>query len=558
MPVDKTRLIYLPLGGAGEIGMNMYVYGFGLPDQERFILVDVGVTFGDMESSPGIDLIMADPDWISARSDRLEAIFITHAHEDHVGAIGILWPRLKAKVYARRFTAAVAQEKMDRAGHDVMEVRQTNAWPHMVEAGPFRVGFVPISHSIPEASALLIETPAGRILHTGDFKADPTPVVGEPFHPETLKSIGDRGIRALVCDSTNVFSSEPGRSEAILPEAIRNLLREAPGRVVATTFASNVARLKTLAEAGRAAGRQIVILGRAMQTMLRIAEATEVLKGFPPIVDASDAADIPRENLLIIATGSQGERRAATAQLAAGKYLGIELSAGDLVLFSSKTIPGNEVAVARVLNQFSRRGVDTIDDSSGRFHVSGHPNQPDLIAMHDFIRADIVVPMHGEHRHLSAHAKLVRRRGLTSAIVPNGTIIDLSDSEPKVIGEIETGRLYRDGAEVIGARDGIVRERLRIAMRGIVIVSVIVDERGQLLGGVWVEALGLPDDPRLHNGLEGALEDEIEAALRRSKPSVLDDDGAMEDLIQRTSMRVCSQAIDKKPFCKVMISRLAE
>jgi ribonuclease J len=556
MTREPDRFFYLPLGGAGEIGMNMYVYGYGPKGRERLILVDVGVTFGNMETSPGIDLIMADPAWVQARADRLEGIFITHGHEDHVGALGLLWPRLKAPVHARRFTAALAQDKMERAGLDVLEVRQEAAWPHMVEAGPFRVGFVPVSHSIPEASSLLIETPAGRILHTGDFKVDPTPVVGEPFSPETFGSIGARGVKALVCDSTNVFSEAPGRSESTLPEAIRELFESADGMVVATTFASNVARLKTLAEAGRAAGRQVVVLGRAMNTMLRTAHVTEVLEGFPPVLDPSDLEGLPRGEILILATGSQGERRAASAQLASGKYMGIELKPGDLFLFSSKTIPGNEVAVARILNQLSERGVATVDDSSGRYHVSGHPNRPDLVSMHDLVRPEVIVPMHGEHRHLAAHAELARSRGMAAALAPNGTILDLTGEKPIAAERVETGRLYLDGSEIIGALDGVVRERIRMALRGVVVVSLIIDEAGQPVGGAWVSGMGVPDDPKLRDGLEGTLEAEIEAVIGRAARKVLDDDEALEDLVQRTCSRICNQAIGKKPLCNVLISRL--
>ena len=556
MPEKKNRLIYLPLGGAGEIGMNMYVYGYGPEGQERLILVDVGVTFGDMESSPGIDLIMADPSWVQARADRLEGIFITHGHEDHVGALGHLWPRLKAPVHARRFTAALAQDKMERAGLDVLEVRQEAPWPHMVQAGPFRVGFVTVSHSIPESSSLLIETPAGRILHTGDFKVDADPVVGEPFSPETFRAIGDQGVRALICDSTNVFNTHPGRSESLLAQPIRDLIASAEGMVVATTFASNVARLKTLAEAGRAAGRQVVVVGRAMSTMLRNAQVTEILESFPPLLDPIDAADRPRSELLVLATGSQGERRAASAQLANGRYMGMELKAGDMFLFSSKTIPGNEVAVARILNQLSEKGVKVVDESGGLYHVSGHPNRPDLETMHDLVRPDVLVPMHGEHRHLSTHAELGESRGLKAIVAPNGTMLDLAAETPMVVEHVETGRVYLDGTQLIGALDGVVRERLRMAMRGAVVVSIIIDESGRPLGGVWVEGMGLPDDPKLRDGLEGTLEAEIEAVLSRANRSVIGDDDALEELVQRTCSRLCNTTIGKKPVCRVMISRL--
>jgi ribonuclease J len=549
------RLIYLALGGAGEIGMNMYVYGFGPAGAERLILVDVGVTFPTMESSPGVELIMADPAWVQARADRLEAIFVTHGHEDHVGALGHLFPRLQAPVYARRFTAAIAQMKMERAAQDTAMVRQAQPWPHVVHAGPFSVGFVPVAHSIPECSSLLIETPLGRVLHTADFKVDPTPVVGEAFDPALFRAVGDLGIRAMTCDSTNVFQPHPGRSEASLAEPLNALMREATGMVAATTFASNVARLKTLAEAGRAAGRQVVVLGRAMNAMLKTARTAEVLRDFPATIDPLDADGVPRDRLLVLATGSQGERRAATAQLAAGKYMGLELKPGDTFLFSSKTIPGNEIGVARILNALSERGVRTIEDD-GRYHVSGHPNRPDLARMHDLVRPEAVIPMHGEHRHLVAHAELARELGRPAMVAPNGAVVELAPGPPRVVEHVETGRVYLDGVQLIGAMDGVVRDRIRMALRGHVTVSILIDEAGKPLGGTWVEAIGLPDAPRLRDGLAGTIEAEIDRELAKAKRADLASDEAVETLATRAVARICNDKIGKKPLCTVMISRL--
>jgi ribonuclease J len=555
-PRRRDRLIYVALGGAGEIGMNMYVYGYGPEGAERFILVDMGVSFPTMESTPGVELVMADPAWIQARAERLEAIFITHGHEDHVGALGLLWHRLQVPVYARRFTAALAKSKMERAGQPTDAVRQVGPWPHAVQAGPFSVGFFPIAHSIPESSALVIDTPAGRIFHSADFKSDPTPLVGEPFDTQGLRALGDDGVRVLAVDSTNVFNLHPGRSEATLIDPIGQLMQEAEGLVVATTFASNVARLKTLAEAGRAAGRTPVFLGRAMNTMLKTARAAEVLDSFPDTLDIIDIDTVPRRRVLVLATGSQGERRAATAQLAQGRYMGLELGAGDTFLFSSKTIPGNEVAVARILNLLSERGVTVVDESMGLYHVSGHANRPDLVAIQELLRPKVVIPMHGEHRHLSAHAALAAERGIASLVAANGTMVELTGAAPRIAEHIETGRVYLDGKVLIGALDGVVRERIRMATRGHVAVSVIIDERGRPLGGAWVSARGLPDNPKMRDGVEGALEAELDRVLARAKRAELDDDDALEELIQRTCSRVCNDAVEKKPVCTVMISRL--
>ena len=351
------RLLYLPLGGAGEIGMNMYLYGWGAPGREKWIMVDCGVTFPSMDGTPGVDLIMPDTSFIEERLEALEGIFITHGHEDHVGALGHLWPRIGGvPVYTRNFTGIIARHKLEGAGADPDEVRIVEPMPQMVEAGPFRVGFLPVAHSIPEASGLVIDTPAGRVLHSGDLKLDPDPILGEPFTEAPFRDVASGGLLALVCDSTNVFSEAPGRSEADIVGDVEALMATANGMIVATTFASNVARLQTLARAAANQGRGVVLLGRAMNRMLGFAREAGVLESLPNLIDVKDAADIPRKHLFALSTGSQGEPRAATAALARDKYLGIELVEGDTFLFSSKTIPGNEVAVGRLVNGLAEKG----------------------------------------------------------------------------------------------------------------------------------------------------------------------------------------------------------
>ncbi len=551
--MSSEKLTYLPLGGAGEIGMNMYLYGYGPVGDQRFILVDVGVTFPNMETSPGVDLIMADPGFIAERADRLEAIFITHAHEDHVGALGILMPQLQAPVYARKFTAAIALDKLERTGAYQNMINEVEPWPHMVRAGPFQVGFVPISHSIPETSGLAIDTPAGRIFHTADFKIDHTPLVGEAFDEEVMREVAKPGIKALVCDSTNVFSPHKGRSEAELVGPLNALMKTTKGMVVATTFASNVARLKTLAQAAHDQGRSVAVMGRAMNTMIQNGFSTGVLENFPPIVDDEDVDKVPRDNLFVLATGSQGERRAATAQMANGSYRGLDLRAGDTMLFSSKTIPGNETGVARILNQLSELGVRVIEGDD-RYHVSGHANAPDLEAMHALMKPSNVIPMHGEHRHLVAHADLARQGGYHAVVAPNGAIVDLTGETAEVIDNIETGRTYLDGSELIGALDGIVRERIRMALRGLAVISVMLESDGSLIDGVWIELMGLPETGRdgdLVTRLEQALEEEIEGAA----PRVVADDEALERLVRRVCNTECNEQIGKKPQVVVLINR---
>ncbi|MBL3703092.1 MBL fold metallo-hydrolase [Sulfitobacter sp. BDSS02] len=554
--MSSERLIYLPLGGAGEIGMNAYVYGYGAPDKERLILVDLGVTFPDMDGTPGVDLIMPDMTWLKERADRLDGIFITHAHEDHIGAVAHFYQALGAPVYARPFTANIARRKMDEFGHPEDAVHTVSAWPEQIKLGPFAVSFLPISHSIPESASLVIDTPEGRVIHSGDFKLDATPVVGEAFDPDLWAKVCKDGVRALICDSTNVFSPLAGRSEITVGPEIENLVSQAEGMVVATTFASNVARVKTLAEAGARAGRSIVLLGRAMRRMVEAAVETGVLHDFPSVVSPEAAQDIPRENLMLLVTGSQGERRAASAQLARGKYLGLEMKEGDLFLFSSKTIPGNERGVIRIINAFSEKGVDVVDDSSGLYHVSGHANRPDLERLHALVKPQILIPMHGEHRHLREHARIASDSGMQSMVVVNGMMMDLSGNELRVAEYIETGRTYLDGSVQIGAMDGVVRDRIRMALNGHVTVTLILDEEDELLGDPWCEIRGLPETGSSRAPLVEVMEEDLSQMLGRAKPKTLRDDDALEEALRRAVRQTAQSEIGKKPEVTIVISRL--
>ena len=555
--MSGERIIYLPLGGAGEIGMNAYVYGYGKPGKERLILVDLGVTFPDMDGTPGVDLILPDIAWLKERRNQLEAIFITHAHEDHVGAVGHFYEDLGAPIYARAFTAHIARLKMDDHGHSAETVRTVSPWPETVEAGPFTVGFAPISHSIPESSGLVIDTPAGRLVHSGDFKIDETPVVGEAFDRAQWEEIAKPGIKALVCDSTNVFSQHEGRSESTVGPEIEKLVRDATGMVVATTFASNVARVKTLAEAADRAGRSVCLLGRAMRRMIEASIKTGVLADFPTTISPEEVTQIPRENVMLIVTGSQGERRAASAQLARGKYMGITLKEGDTFLFSSKTIPGNERGVISIMNAFSEQGVDVIDDSSGLYHVSGHANRPDIEEMHRLLAPQLVIPMHGEHRHLREHVKVAGAAGRKGVLAVNGMMMDLSGNEPTVAEYVETGRTYLDGSVKIGALDGVVRDRIRMALNGHVIVTVILDEDDEMLGEPWCEVMGLPEMGRNNAPLVDALEEDLSQFIGRADNKTITDDDKLEEGLRRVARQTTQAEIGKKAEVSVVISRLA-
>ena len=460
-------------------------------------------------------------------------------------------------MYTRAFTANIARRKLSEHGHPEQSVRTVGPWPETVKSGPFSVGFVPISHSIPESSALVIDTPKGRLVHSGDFKIDTAPGVGEPFDHALFEEIAKDGVLALMCDSTNVFSLNEGRSEATVGPEIEKLIASAKGMVAATTFASNVARVVTLAEAGERAGRSVCLMGRAMRRMVEASVETGVLKGFPPTVSPEDAKTLPRENVMLIVTGSQGERRAASAQLANGKYQGLKMAEGDMFLFSSKTIPGNERGVIRIINQFSEMGVDVVDDSNGLYHVSGHANRPDLEMMHSLIKPQMVVPMHGEHRHLREHVKLCNAKGIRGVLAVNGTMIDLTANTPSIVEYVETGRTYLDGTVQVGALDGVVRDRIRMALNGHVTVNVILDENDDPLGEPWCEIKGLAQNGRSNAPLLDVLEEDLNQLMGRVGDRVLADDDRLEEELRRITRQSTNNEIGKKPEVSVIISRLS-
>ncbi len=556
--MSSNRLIYLPLGGAGEIGMNCYVYGYGPKDRERLIVVDIGVAFPDMDGTPGVDLILPDIAWLEERKNQIEAVFITHAHEDHVGAIGHLFERLgQPKVYARAFTSNIARGKLAEYGYSDKVVTTVSKWPQTVTAGPFTVGFLPISHSIPESSSMVIDTPEGRVIHTGDFKIDHDPRVGEPFDPDLWAEVSAGGVKALICDSTNVFNAHEGRSESSVGPAIEDLVRSQKGMVVATTFASNVARVKTLAEAGERAGRSICLMGRAMRRMIEASVETGVLSDFPRVISPEDVKSLPRENVMLLVTGSQGERRAASAQLANGKYQGITLKEGDMFLFSSKTIPGNEKGVIRIINQFSEMGVDVVDDSNGTYHVSGHANRPDIEYVQKLVKPQIVIPMHGEHRHLREMVKIAKGNRFQSILAANGMIVNLSGNEPAVAGYVDTGRTYLDGTAQVGALDGVVRDRIRMALNGHVTVTLILDDENEPLGEPWCEIMGLVDTGRSRAPLVEVLEADLDQFIKRANDTTLADDDKLEQALKKIVRQTALDEIGKKPEVTVVISRLS-
>lgn len=560
----KSReLVYAALGGAGEIGMNLYLYGIGAPAERKWIIVDCGVTFGDMSSAPGVDLVFPDIDFIAGERKNLLGIFITHAHEDHVGAIGRLWRRLKAPIYCTHFTAEIAKRKLEEAGLPEKHVNAVK--PHdLVSLPPFDCSFFPMTHSIPEAMALKIDTPVGTVFHSGDFKFDPTPSIGAPTDEEQLAGLGRKGVLALVCDSTNVFEPGEAGSEARLRDGLRKVISEAKGAVAATTFASNVARLKTIAEVALECDRSVVVAGRAMQRMLEAARETGAVSDFPPTVSEDQAREMPSAHILYLVTGSQGEGRAAMGRIATRSHPFISLGEGDTVVYSSSTIPGNEKEVYRVYNMLSELGVQVVDADHADIHVSGHANRDELQRLYAHLKPRISIPIHGEHRHLSEHARMAPIWGAGEAVVaPNGAVVSIARSRedvgPKIVDSIETGRVYLDGETMVGALDGVIRGRLRMARNGLVALSLVVDETGELIADPEIRFMGAPEKgdnwpAPLDELIFEAVDEACEKLSRKQRLS----DEAIEEVAVQTCRRTCARWWGKKPEVLCTVIRLDE
>src|SRR3954463_3990520 len=482
-----NELLFLALGGSGEIGMNVNLYGC----QGKWIMVDLGMTFAD-PAYPGIDLILPDLAFIEEHREDLLGIVLTHGHEDHIGAIPYLAADLGVPLYATPFTAGLIAGKLEEEGlTEQIEVNIIDLGGDF-RLGPFGFRYVPLAHSIPEGNALVIETPYGRIFHTGDWKLDDEPQLGDPSTGDELSKIGDEGILALVCDSTNVFQEQASGSEAGVREGLDAVIQEAEGRVLVTTFASNAARLKTLGKVAEDTGRQVCVAGRSLDRILRVAKSVGYLTDFPPTIDFEEAMSLPRREVMIIATGGQGEARAALARIAFDQHR-LKLDQGDLVVFSSKQIPGNEIAIGRIQNELAEKGIEMITDKQAPVHVSGHPGRPELAAMYDWIRPEIIVPVHGEARHLAEQARFALDHGVPKAVVQkNGDVVRLAPGDPKKIDEIRVGRLVLDGDVILPADGPTVTERRRMGYGGLITVALPVGDGGELAGRPLIRPFGVP------------------------------------------------------------------
>ncbi|MEM9840513.1 MAG: ribonuclease J [Pseudomonadota bacterium] len=529
------ELVFLPLGGSGEIGMNLNLYGFGPPGARKWMMIDCGVTFAG-DDLPGIDLITPDIDYLLDEIDEgaeFLGLVLTHGHEDHIGAVAHLWPAFRGPVYATPFTAELVRRKFVDVGiiDPPMVIKQLGA---RFDLGPFDLEYVTLTHSIPEPNAVAIRTPLGNILHTGDFKIDPQPVIGAKTDHSRLEEIGAEGVLAMMCDSTNVFSEGRSGSESEIADNLARIIAEQKSRVAVTTFASNVSRLVSVCRAAMAADRSVCLLGRSMLRMIDVAADVGILPDGVSFVQPSDAGYLPEENILYLCTGSQGEPRAALARIARDDHPELELADGDTVIFSSKIIPGNERPIFEMMNDLSSAGVHVITEGDAFVHVSGHPCRDELKDMYQMVRPQIAVPVHGEARHLAEHGAYAQSLGTPQAIVPqNGDLIRLAPGPAAKIDEVPAGRLYMDGKILLSHGDRALRERRRLSEEGIIVVSVAIDGTGKIKDRAPLFMKGVPSEDEDGDELLEVLDEAIAAGLEAMPKPRRQDDREVELQIRR-------------------------
>ena len=551
---QTEELVFMALGGLGEIGMNVYLYGFGRPSERQWLMVDLGITFpGDGE--PGADIVLPDLRFIVENRKSLLGIVLTHAHEDHIGAVLDLWPSLGVPVYATPFTAGMLRSKFAEYGRKAAIPITEVPLGGRFKTGPFDVEFVTLAHSIPEPSGLAIRTPAGLVFHTGDWKLDATPLVGAAPDEAKLKALGAEGVLAMVCDSTNAMREGRSPSETEVAASLAKLIKAAPRRVAVTTFASNVARIKAVSDAARAAGRKVLVAGRALHRIISVAIDTGYLPVNFSYLDQQMFYDLPADKVLVLCTGSQGEPRAAIARIAEDEHPDVSLDQGDVIIFSSRTIPGNEKAVSKVQNALARRGVDIITDNEALVHVTGHPRRDELKQMYAWMQPAISVPMHGEARHLREHAKLARQAGVRETFVmTDGDMLKLWPGPAGVIDQAPVGRLYRDGNLIVPDADGPVKARRKLSFAGLVVVSMVFSRRGEILGEPQIVLEGVPLARADGEPMSDAVLDAIDGTLRSIPPARHKDVELMRDAVQRAVRGAINEAWGKKPIVKVLVS----
>ncbi|HLG89929.1 MAG TPA: ribonuclease J [Alphaproteobacteria bacterium] len=549
---DDDAIDVIPMGGAGGFGMNVTLYGHG----GKWIMVDLGMGFAD-DRVPGVELLVPDVSFIAQRRHDLLGIVLTHAHEDHLGAVPYLWPRLRCPIYATPFTAAVLRLKLIehqlRNEIEIREIPQSGAF----EIGPFALSYIDVTHSIPEPNMLRISTSAGTVVHTGDWKLDPGPVVGRLTDIGTLEHVGDQGVLAVIGDSTNALTPGHSGSEAALLQSLTELFPTYKQRIVVACFSSNVARIESIARAAAAVDRSVAIIGRSLWKIVEAARETGYLKGLPDFADGKEAAFLPREKTVLICTGSQGELRAALSRIAAGDHPDIDLESGDTVIFSSRPIPGNEQAIGFVQSRLMRRGINVVTARDAFVHVSGHPAHDELVQMYEWLRPRSLVAVHGEYPHQAEHARIARNCQIGHTIVPeNGEVVRLRNGhEPKVVSNVTTGILAVDGKRLLPLDSGVIRGRRRAIEQGQAVVTVVIDRKGRLMAPPKVSARGLLSADQDQPGLaEAAVR--VEAAIDALPGLRLRDDAELHETIRLACRKALNDLTGKKPDVDVHLMRI--
>ncbi|GAB4367796.1 MAG: ribonuclease J [Kiloniellaceae bacterium] len=543
-------LYFVPLGGTGEIGMNLNLYGH----KGAWLMVDLGIIFGDPRL-PGIDVEMPDPEFIVQRRDDLAGIVLTHAHEDHIGAVPYLWPELRCPVYATKFTAALVRRKLAEVGLldevPLIEVPLSGTF----QVGPFEIELVTLTHSIPEPNAVVIRTEAGTVLHTGDWKFDPDPLVGETYDEARLKALAGEGVLAMVGDSTNAMVYGEAGSEADVRRQLLEVVRPLKKRVAVACFASNVARLETVIRVAEECGRRVCLLGRSMHRIVDCAREAGYLQGHQPFLSEDEIDYLPREAVLLLCTGSQGEPRAALWRIARGDHPSVALDAGDAVIFSSRVIPGNETTIFELQNSLAELGIEVITDHDHDIHVSGHPGRDELIQMYQWVRPQVAVPVHGEARHLAAHAEIAKQCQVPQQIVGrNGMVVRLAPGEAQVVDTVPSGRLVYDGRRLLSRDSPVLKGRQKLMFNGAVAVTLVMDERGALDGEPEISTVGLFEAHEEEEDLaavELAISDAVQRLGRRERK----DDAAVEEAAAQAARRAVNRLLGKKPMVMVHVIR---
>lgn len=529
--------------------MNLYGY------HGRWLMVDLGITFAD-DSVPGIDIVMPDPTFISDRRDALDGIVLTHAHEDHIGAVCYLWPLLRCPVWATPFTARLLRRKLEEQGilNEVPLIETVLGGEFTV--GPFRVKYISITHSIPESNALVIETEADRVFHTGDWKLDPHPLIGDAPNVNLLRELGDKQVLAMVCDSTNAMTDGRSGSELEVRQCLLDMCKDLKGRIAITSFASNIARIETVGQVANISGRHLVVVGRSLWRAIEVARDTGYLKTLGAVLEAEDGAYLPPDKVMYLCTGCQGESRGALTRIARNEHPDVVLEVGDSVIFSSKIIPGNEIKISNVKNYLVRNGVKIIDDGTNMVHVSGHPCREELRDMYGWIRPTISVPVHGEHRHILAHAMLAETLKVPHRVVAqNGRVVKLTNSGPEVVGDVQSGRWLLDGGILVSSNDGAVRARRKMMFNGCIVVTLVLNDRGRLCASPLISAMGIPKGDG-SVGWENLGSQVLNETINELPSKTLSDDSRLENFVRRTINRLLRANLGRRPPVNIHIVRI--